>query len=1132
MAWMLAVRRSSGPEMASVYRHMGQQLAELGLPAVGSLAIVRASNAYRQQVRDLTAGRQSHGQIVQTRVKMAECEFDLARIFLERGNLERATYHFARARDGAPEVETTSRCWEAYIDGLQDEPGAKSRLLDIYVDNARDPLPTYLVGLLFLQDGKAEEGRRYLEKSLEAPDGDTYETRLALAKACDSAGDQPAAIEHATASLRLARTAGEKHQAAVLLGRTGGDHPSPPIAWLSAFVQQHRSGLVGSLVLVLALFYPTFLGWGGRLAPSVAVWLYLLARSSEPSAVQVYEAALKRWPNNVRLLRALARAYCRVGVGTSRAAELYERLWVLQPDDQEALSQAARLGLECGRDNEEALLACQTWFEANPEHPQALAVASHLARACRKRGVSAPASALPALQLAVEAAPTDYDLRRYLGAMYCHYGLHREAAEALEPILSADPSDLGIRKEYAHALIGLGDAYTAYRHLSTLPPSAEVTTDLYLAGTVAQKEGRYRESLRILQEVVRRDPSLFDVQERIAAAAARADESRCGPMEIVETLAAHEASVVYRAQHPDHGEVLLLSIRRDFSDNVDFPARFRSRMEQLQTLRGSVAEVLEYGADEQAYYVVYRIPAGRQLSRLIESDAPLTAARADGVMTGLLSALQELHDSGEVHGDMRPSAVWLSDEGQAVLLGAGIPQIAEAGQQSGPPGPRSPFYVAPEVVQQGSVTASADVYSAGCILYELLVGAPPFGGPTHLATMMAHVTVEPEPPSMRVPGIPRAMDELVAAALAKDPEERFASAQEFLEALRSPAQVAGSEEESEEAELQPAAAQAATAVDDGTQAAPAQAAAASGVMLPPDPNRWWTFYQSTALMAPARFAKVYRGIHRQTGETHAIKHLQTLRPLAVGSAAELAPSTAEGARRLFLGEMHVLQALSEEGEPIPGIVPMVQAYRADERNLAYAMPFLNGTLGQRIERMGPMPMRTAFGTIVAVADALAQLHERQIVHRNVSPNSVMFGDEDELRLVGFDRACHLSDRGPMLLIERELHTGAASPLHVLGDVRFLSPEQCRGEDFDQRTDIYALGCLLFFVLAGRAPFSRSDPMQTMMDHVSAEVPRLRDAEVDVPADIQSIIERALAKSPGDRYASVTEIREAIAVQVR
>jgi hypothetical protein len=57
-------------------------------------------------------------------------------------------------------------------------------------------------------------------------------------------------------------------------------------------------------------------------------------------------------------------------------------------------------------------------------------------------------------------------------------------------------------------------------------------------------------------------------------------------------------------------------------------------------------------------------------------------------------------------------------------------------------------------------------------------------------------------------------------------------------------------------------------------------------------------------------------------------------------------------------------------------------------------------------------------------------------------------------------------------------------------------------------------------------------MQTMMDHVSAEVPRLRDAEVDVPADIQSIIERALAKSPGDRYASVTEIREAIAVQVR
>ncbi len=1131
-AWSVAVYRSSGPDAAGICQHLGHQLTELGLPGVGTLFITRASNTYRQRVRELSAAGQPRALIVETRIQMAECESDLARIFLARGNLERAAYHFARARDGAPEVETTSRCWEAYVDGLEEEPGAKARLLGIFVDHPDDPLPTYLAGLLFVDEGKTEEGRHYLEKSLEATGGDTYDTRMALARSCDALADNSAAAEHANAALQLASSPGHKREAAVLLGQLGAAHPSPVLLWIEAFASQHRSGLMGSALIVMVLLYPTFLGWAGRLVPSGAAWLYVLARSSEPSAVQVYEAALKRWPNNIPLLRALARAYGRVGVGTARAAELYERLWLLCPDDREALAQAARLALECGRDSEEAVRACQTWFESHPDHPKALAIASYLARACRKRGVSAPESALPALQMAVEAAPTDHDLHRYLGAMYCHYGRHKEAAAVLEPLVSADPTDIESRTEYAHALIGLGDGYTAYRHLSALTPGAEVTTDLYLAGMVAQKEGRYRESLRILQEVMRRDPGLFDVQERIAVAAARADDTRWGPMEVRETLAAHEACVLHRADHPDHHQVLLLGLRREFSDGLAFPQLFADRLGRMAELGNGVAEILEYGSDEEAYYVTYRMPDGMQLSKILESEAPVTPERAEQVMVGLLSALQALHEKGEVHGDLRPSAVWVGADGHAVLVGAGISQIAEANQQTNPPGARSPFYVAPEAVQQGSVTAAADIYSAGCILYELLVGAPPFGGPTHLATMMAHVTVAPEPPTMRVPGIPRTMDDIVALALAKDPEERFASAADFAEALTSPVDVAAGEAPEPQAADTPEPA-AATAPAPTLLGTPPEYLAAQEVpaapAVPPDPSRWWTFYHGTALVAPARFAKVYRGIHRQTGETHAIKHLQVPRTLGVPTG----PGDAQvhAAKRLFLTEMHVLQALSEESEPIPGIVPMVQAYRADDRNLAYAMPFFPETLAERIERLGAMPAPTALSVASAVADALVALHERQIIHRNVSPHSLMFGDEEEVSLGGFDRACYLGDRGPMLLTERELHSAAVSPLQVLGDVRFLSPEQCRAEDFDQRADVYALGCLLYYMLAAKAPFDRADQMQVMMDHVSGEVPRLRDLGVAVTGEVQDIIDRALAKSPHERHPSVSDMREAIAQQM-
>jgi serine/threonine protein kinase len=383
--------------------------------------------------------------------------------------------------------------------------------------------------------------------------------------------------------------------------------------------------------------------------------------------------------------------------------------------------------------------------------------------------------------------------------------------------------------------------------------------------------------------------------------------------------------------------------------------------------------------------------------------------------------------------------------------------------------------------------------------------------------MMAHVAVEPMPPSMRVPAVPEAMDHVVARALAKDPRERFTSAEEFAAALQPfvaapprPAPVAA-----------------------GSDAAPAPPAPAAPIPPagpaptgPPDPNRWWTFYESTALLAPARFAKVYQGVHRLTGEHHAVKQLRAPHP-AETTEDEQAARTAEAVRRLFLNEMHLLQSLAEEPAPVPGLVRMVQAYRGDARSPAYAMPLLAETLADHITRTGALPEHEALSVAREIGTALASLHQRGIVHRNLSPKSVLFTSEGRACLAGFDRACRLAERAALLAAEREVHVGSASPVDAMGDIRFVSPEQCRSEDFDPRTDIYSFGCVLWYLLTGWAPFERPDPLQVMLDHLSTPPPRLHDWGVPASFETQKVLDRALAKSPADRFAGLDEMLAAL-----
>ncbi len=208
------------------------------------------------------------------------------------------------------------------------------------------------------------------------------------------------------------------------------------------------------------------------------------------------------------------------------------------------------------------------------------------------------------------------------------------------------------------------------------------------------------------------------------------------------------------------------------------------------------------------------------------------------------------------------------------------------------------------------------------------------------------------------------------------------------------------------------------------------------------------------------------------------------RPVALKVIAhELAGQA--GFRERFLRESRLAASLDH-----PNVVPVYDA-REEDGELIVAMRLVEGgDLRKLIRREGPLEPARAIGLLSQVADALDAAHAAGIVHRDVKPHNI---------LVEGDRA-YLSDFGLAKAIEG---TDAGSSASIVGTVEYMPPEQWRGEQVGPAADIYSLGCVLYEVLTGIAPYARKEA----------------DTEPEVPKGIDAVIERAVAKDPADRYPS-------------
>jgi serine/threonine protein kinase len=198
----------------------------------------------------------------------------------------------------------------------------------------------------------------------------------------------------------------------------------------------------------------------------------------------------------------------------------------------------------------------------------------------------------------------------------------------------------------------------------------------------------------------------------------------------------------------------------------------------------------------------------------------------------------------------------------------------------------------------------------------------------------------------------------------------------------------------------------------------------------------------------------------------------------------------------------------------PNIVTFYNA-RQMAGQLVMTTEFVPGvTLAERLEA-GPIAWRDACHFADQVLSALACAHEHGIVHRGLSSSNLMLTPEGSIRLTGFGLAKSIAD--PDL-------TTAGS---VIGALKYMAPEQVKGEAIDGRSDLYSLGVVLYEMLTARLPFAAKGQFEIMLAHVNTAPEHASDVNAEVPRELGDVVAKSLAKSPDDRFSNAQEFRSAI-----
>ena len=238
---------------------------------------------------------------------------------------------------------------------------------------------------------------------------------------------------------------------------------------------------------------------------------------------------------------------------------------------------------------------------------------------------------------------------------------------------------------------------------------------------------------------------------------------------------------VYLAEDKELGRRVALKLLDDrHASDEQFVERFRREAQSAAGLNHpSIVSIFDRGYAEGTYYIAMEYLDGRTLKELLVKNGPTPVPIAIDYARQILGALAFAHRNAIVHRDIKPHNIVVGGDGRLKVTDFGIArsgasQMTEAGSIVG-----TAQYLSPEQARGAPVDPRSDIYSLGVVLYEMLTGKVPFSGDTPVEIAMKHLSQVPEPPSTLRDGIPHDLDAVVMRALAKDPDQRYATAEEM-----------------------------------------------------------------------------------------------------------------------------------------------------------------------------------------------------------------------------------------------------------------------------------------------------------------------------------------------------------------
>ncbi|TNC27307.1 Stk1 family PASTA domain-containing Ser/Thr kinase [Amycolatopsis alkalitolerans] len=234
-------------------------------------------------------------------------------------------------------------------------------------------------------------------------------------------------------------------------------------------------------------------------------------------------------------------------------------------------------------------------------------------------------------------------------------------------------------------------------------------------------------------------------------------------------------------------EVAVKILRADLARDPQFQERFRREAQNAAALNHpAIVAVYDTGETQTEYgplpYIVMEYVNGRTLRDIVKTEGPMSEKRAMEVMADVCAALDFSHRHGIVHRDVKPANVMITTHGAVKVMDFGIARAMHDGQAAMTQTAAvigTAQYLSPEQARGEGVDARSDVYAAGCVLYELITGEPPFTGDSPVAVAYQHVREDPKAPSTVNPAVSPELDAIVLKALAKGPANRYQSAAEM-----------------------------------------------------------------------------------------------------------------------------------------------------------------------------------------------------------------------------------------------------------------------------------------------------------------------------------------------------------------